>query len=219
MKLNKKNPTVSIIIPVYNRKKLFFRAYDSVMNQSYDDYELIIVDDGSSDSFHKKLFDIMKHNYRVKFIRHSNRGTALTLNTGISAASGKYITFLDSDDEYSKEHIAKRARYMNKNKNVDIIHSPAIMIGKEEDMYVPDVRNRKRLIHLNDCVLGATIFGKKEAFYKLDGFRNVFSYDSDFINRAEKLLNVTRVDYMTYFYYRDTSDSVLTKFKKEMNAK
>lgn len=219
MRLNKKNPTVTIIIPVFNRKKLFFRAYDSVINQSYDDYELIVVDDGSSDSFHKKLFEVMKHDYRVKFIRHSNRGTALTLNTGISAASGKYITFLDSDDEYGKEHITKRVRYMNKNKNVDIIHSPAVMIGKEEDMYVPNVRNRKRLIHLKDCVLGATIFGKKEVFYKLDGFRNVFSYDSDFIKRAEKLLNVTRVDYMTYFYYRDTSDSVLTKFKKEMNGK
>lgn len=219
MKLNIKSPNVSVIIPVYNRKKLFIRAYNSVMNQSYDDFELIVVDDGSSDSFHKKLFNVMKHDYRVKFIRHSNRGTALTLNTGIGISSGKYITFLDSDDEYGKDHIAKRVRYMNKNKNIDIIHSPAVMIGKEEDMFVPDVRNRKRLIHLKNCILGATIFGRKEAFYRLDGFRNVFSYDSEFIKRAEKLLNVKRLDYMTYFYYRDTSDSVLTKFKREMNGK
>ncbi len=219
MKLNKKNPSVSIIIPVYNRKKLFFRAYNSVCNQSYDDFEIIVVDDGSNDGFHKKLFDIIKHDYRIKYIRHTNRGTALTLNTGISVAAGKYITFLDSDDEYGKEHIVKRVRYMNRNKNVDVIHSSAIMIGKEEDMYVPDARNRNKLIHLKDCVLGATIFARKRALNRLDGFRNLFSYDSDFIKRAEKLLNVRQLDYMTYFYYRDTSDSVLTKYKKELNGK
>ena len=216
MILNLKTPKVSIIIPVYNRKKLFFRAYDSVINQSFDDFELIVVDDGSSDGFHKKIFEIMKNDYRIKFIRHSNRGTALSLNTGICLSSGKYITFLDSDDEYGKEHIAKRVRFMNRNKSVEIIHSPAIMIGKEEDMFVPDATNKNKLIHLKDCVLGATIFGKRDAFKKLNGFRNIFSYDSDFIKRAEKLLKVRRLEFLTYFYYRDTSDSVLTKLKSKM---
>lgn len=218
MKVNQKNPIVSIIIPVYNRKKLFFRAYNSVINQSYDDFELIVVDDGSNDSFYKNLFKIMKFDYRVKYIRHTNRGTALTLNTGIRIALGKYITFLDSDDEYSKEHISKRVKYMNRNKKVDIIHSSAILIGKEEDMYVPDVRNKNKLIHLKECVLGATIFGKNGAFFKLNGFRNIFSYDSDFIKRAEKVFHVKKVDFMTYFYYRDTNDSVLTKLKAKMHA-
>ncbi|MFA5011429.1 MAG: glycosyltransferase family 2 protein [Ignavibacteria bacterium] len=219
MKLNKKNPTVSIIMPVYNRKKLFYRAYNSVMNQSYNDYELIVVDDGSNDRFHNKLFEIMEHDYRVKYMKHSNRGTALSLNAGIRISQGKYITFLDSDDEYGKEHISNRIRYMNRYKKVDIIHSPAILIGRDEDMYVPDVRNKKKLVHLKNCVLGATIFGRREAYYKLDGFKNIFSYDSDFINRAIKLLNVKRLDFMTYFYYRDTSDSVLTKLKNKMNDK
>lgn len=219
MKLNKTNPTVSVVIPVYNRKKLFFRAYNSLMNQSYNDYELIVVDDGSNDGFHKKLFELMDHDYRVKYIKHYNRGTALSLNAGIRISEGKYITFLDSDDEYGKEHISKRVKYMSANKKVDIIHSPAVMIGKDEDMYVPDVRNRKRLIHLKECVLGATIFGKKEAFYKLNGFKNIFSYDSDFIKRAEKYINVKRLDYLTYFYYRNSSDSILTKLKNKMYEK
>lgn len=219
MKLNKKNPTVSIIMPVYNRKKLFYRAYNSIMNQTYNDYELIVVDDGSNDRFHNKLFEIMEHDYRVKYMKHSNRGTALSLNAGIRISQGKYVTFLDSDDEYGKEHISSRVIYMNRYKKVDIIHSPAILIGRDEDMYVPDIRNKKKLIHLKNCVLGATIFGRREAYYILDGFKNIFSYDSDFINRAIKLLNVKRLDFMTYFYYRDTSDSVLTKLKKKMNDK
>lgn len=218
MKLNKKNPTVSIIIPIYNRKKLFKRAFNSVLNQSFIDYELIVVDDGSTDKFHNNLFEFMLHDYRIKFLKHSNRGTPLSLNAGIEISTGKYITFLDSDDEYGKEHISKRVKYMNRNRNVDIIHSTAVMIGKDEDMYVPDAKNRKKLIHLRNCILGATIFGRKESFNRLNGFKNVFSYDSDFIKRAEKILTVKRVEYMTYFYYRDTNDSVLTKFKREMNA-
>lgn len=210
-----KEITVSIVCAVYNRKKLFMRAYESVMNQSFQNFELIVVDDGSDDGLHKILPDISKNDYRIKYLRHSNRGTPLSLNAGIRLSSGKYITFIDSDDEYGKEHIKKRVMHMNRNRDIDIIHSKAVLIGKDEDMYVPDARRKGKLIHLNECVLGATIFARRNVFEELNGFRKVFSYDSDFIRRAEKKCNVKMVDYMTYFYYRDTGDSVLSEMKRK----
>lgn len=219
MQINLKKPEISIIITVYNRKRTFYRALDSILNQSYRNFEIIIVDDGSSDNFHNKLLSCIKYDYRIKFISHSNRKTPLSLNSGMKLADGKYITFLDSDDEYEKNHLSVRIKYFKKCKNVDLVHSPANIIGKEKDMFVPDARNKKNLIHLKDCILGATLFGKREVFYKLKGFKNKYSYDSDFVNRADKLFNVTKLESKTYIYYRNSKDSILTNLKKTMNEK
>ena len=219
MRINQKKPEISIVISVYNRKQTFFRAFESILNQSYQNFEIIVVDDGSTDNFHNKLFNYLKYDYRIKYITHSNRKTALSLNTGITIADGKYITFLDSDDEYQKEHLSERINFFKKNKSVDIIHSPAKIIGKEKDMYVPDVRNTNKLIHLKDCIIGATLFGKREVFFKLNGFKNKYSYDSDFVKRASKLFNVKKLELNTYLYYRNTKDSLLTNLKKSTNEK
>jgi len=219
MQINLKKPEISIIITVYNRKRTFFRALDSILNQSYQNFEIIVVDDGSSDNFHNKLLEYIKYDYRIKYLTHSNRKTPLSLNSGMKLADGKYITFLDSDDEYEKNHLSERLKFFKKYKNVDLVHSPAIIIGKEKDMFVPDARNTKKLIHLKDCVLGATLFGKKEVFLKLKGFRNKYSYDSDFLRRAGKVFNVSKLESKTYIYYRNSKDSILTNLKKTLNEK
>lgn len=90
-------PYLSIIIPVYNRENLIDRAVASVLAQSFDDYEIIVVDDGSTD----KTADIVsrRRDSRVKYYYVSNRGAAAARNHGVERASGEYITFLDSDDE------------------------------------------------------------------------------------------------------------------------
>jgi glycosyltransferase involved in cell wall biosynthesis len=219
MLINNKKPEVSVIITVYNRKRTFFRALDSVLNQFFHNFEIIVVDDGSTDNFHNRLFKHLLYDYRIKYIKHSNRKTAISLNTGLTIADGRYITFLDSDDEYEKDHLKKRINFFKRNNNVDLIHSPANIIGKEENMYVPDAKNTKKLIHLKDCIIGATIFGKSEVFSELKGFKDKYSYDSDFIKRASKQFNVKYLDVKTYIYYRDSKDSILTKLKNRNAAK
>jgi glycosyltransferase involved in cell wall biosynthesis len=210
---------VSVIITVFNRKKRLIRAIKSVLNQTYKNYEVIIIDDGSTDGVEKIIFPILKANHNFKYIRHSNRHTVLSLNTGLKIAEGKFITFLDSDDEYAPDHLLKRINYFSKNKYLDLIHSPTSLIGKEEDFYIPDANNKNKLVHLNDCIIGATLFGKKEVFEKLDGFRKIFSYDSDFYKRAKKEFNVLEFNLPTYIYYRDSKDSVLTSMKNKMKNK
>lgn len=219
MQINLIKPEISIIVTVYNRKHTFYRALDSILNQSYQNFEIIIVDDGSTDNFQNILFEYLKYDYRIKYIAHSNRKTALSLNTGIKLADGKFITFLDSDDEYQKEHLYERIKYFRKNTLTDLIHSSAKFIGKDEDMLVPDARNPKKLIHLNDCVIGATLFGKRDVFIKLSGFKNKYSYDSDFIKRASRQFNIKKFEMNTYIYYRNSKDSILTNLKKSLVEK
>jgi len=214
---NKDKIIISVILTVYNRKDKLKRAVNSVLKQSCKNWELIIVDDGSTDGIENILFPILKKHTNLKYLRHSNHGTALSLNEGIEISEGKYLTFLDSDDEYKKEHLKIRLDFLNANKNADLLHSKCTFIGKEEDMYVPDARNTKKLIHLSKCIIGATFFGKKEVFEKLNGFKNIYSYDFDFYNRVKKKFNIVELNAPTYIYYRDSKDSVLTKLKKKLH--
>ncbi len=212
------SPTVSVIIPLYNRRKYIISAVDSVLMQTYKNFEIIIVDDGSTDNVEKTLFPILKSHENIQYIRQSNCGPASALDKGIKIASGEYITFLDSDDEYKKDHIKKRINYFKNNPKTDLTYSTAEIIGKEEDMFVPDARNKKKLIHLNDCIIGGTFFGKIEVFQKLNGFKNIYAYDYDFFNRAKKKFKVVKLEMPTYIYNRNTPDSLLTNLKKKQSV-
>lgn len=98
---------VSVIIPTYNRANLLDRAIKSVLAQSYQDFEIIVVDDGSTDNT-KEIIENLYDN-RIKYIRHDqNKGGACARNTGIKASSGQYIAFLDSDDEWLPEKLDKQ---------------------------------------------------------------------------------------------------------------
>jgi glycosyltransferase involved in cell wall biosynthesis len=95
--------TVSVIIPLYNHERYIKEAVDSVLNQSFSDLELIIVDDGSTDKSAEIVNSI--HDNRIKYIHQENRGTHAALNRGIKAASGDFISILNSDDVYHRNRL------------------------------------------------------------------------------------------------------------------
>jgi glycosyltransferase involved in cell wall biosynthesis len=89
------NPRVSVIIPTYNRSAIVPRAIESVLQQTYPDYELIVVDDGSTDDTRERLEEYAA---RIQYIYQPNRGVSAAQNTGVDRARGEWIAFLDSDD-------------------------------------------------------------------------------------------------------------------------
>lgn len=203
---NANNKSVSIILPTFNRANFLKRSIESVILQSYDDWELIIIDDGSSDDTEKVLEPYLMRFPNIKYNYHLNRGVALSMNSGIKKSTGNFITFLGSDDEYLPNHLKLRVDFFNSHNNIDLIHSTAKIIGEE---YVKDKNDLSKIIHLNDCILGGTLFGKKEVFEMLDGFSKVnYSPESDFIERAEGNFKISKLNLPTYIYYRDTPDSI-----------
>lgn len=90
---------ISAIVPVYNSEKYVARCIDSIIAQTYSNWELILVDDGSVDNSLSILHEYEKHDSRIKVIHQSNAGPGIARNTGIQNATGDYIIFVDSDDK------------------------------------------------------------------------------------------------------------------------
>ena len=127
--------TVSVILPAYNRADVIMRAVSSVIRQNFNEWELIIVDDGSDDNTFSLLDKFILGDQRIRYIKHKNRKIPASLNTGLKMAEGKYITFLGSDDEYGSNHLSSRTDFMEQNPDTDFIHGGVKIIG---DPYVKD---------------------------------------------------------------------------------
>ncbi|MCP5098671.1 MAG: glycosyltransferase [Chloroflexi bacterium] len=97
-------PTVSVITPTYNRAHLIREAIDSVLTQTFTDFELIIIDDGSTDNTEAVIKQITDP--RLKYLQRENGGASAARNTGLEAATGEWVAFLDSDDLYLPERLA-----------------------------------------------------------------------------------------------------------------
>ncbi len=199
-------PLVSIVLTVYNRQNFLRRSLNSLVAQSFRNWELIAIDDGSTDGSCTVLKEYAGLFGSIKVFKQENRKLAFSRNRGIFLSRGKYITFLDSDDEYKENHLLERVEFMEKDRETDLIHGGVMIIGDE---FVRDKDNRYCFIHLSECTVGATFFGKRRIFESLNGFReNIYSEDSEFLVRAEKLFKVQKVDIPTYIYHREIEDSI-----------
>lgn len=197
---------VSIILPTFNREKYLNRSINSVLNQTYKNWELLIIDDGSSDNTLSLVKNYLNQFSNFRYFFHENRGAAYSMNVGMKESRGEFITFLGSDDEYLENHLELRINLFDKNKNLDLIHSPAKIIGDE---FVKDKYDLTKKNHLDDCTLGGTLFGRREVFHELNGFKEVnYSPESEFIERAEKVYNIEKFHQRTYIYHRDTPDGI-----------
>lgn len=203
---------VSVIITVYNTSiDLVTRAIDSVINQSFQDFEIIVVDDGSSNDVYNQLLDYVKEReHKITYIRHRNCGQSLSINRGILNSNGKYIAILDSDDEYKPNHLSKCLEQMH---NADLIASTTTtIVGHHDDYYVPDRVDNNKLVHVDDCILLATLFGKKEVFDMLK-FTDMYAADAHFFEQASLFFRAKKVALGTYIYYRNRADSICSALK------
>ena len=98
-------PFFSIIIPAYNRSTLILDTLNSVMHQSFCDWECIVVDDGSKDNTREVVQSVIEKDGRFKYVYQENSERSVARNNGVKHAVGKYICFLDSDDQFTEHHL------------------------------------------------------------------------------------------------------------------
>lgn len=115
-----KLPLVSVIIPAYNAAEFLAEAIDSALEQDYPNKEIIVVNDGSTDQTEKVLSD---YGSRIRYINQVNSGVAAARNTGLSAADGDYIAFLDADDIWLPGKLRMQIAYMEEHPDIDLVQA------------------------------------------------------------------------------------------------
>lgn len=120
--LDYSRPMVSVIMPTYNRQKFLPRAIDSILAQTYKDFEFIIVDDGSTDNSIHLLKDYAQKDERIRVIRNKeNKGISYSRQLGLNAARGKYIAIMDSDDVSLPIRLEKQVTYMENHPDTAVV--------------------------------------------------------------------------------------------------
>jgi glycosyltransferase involved in cell wall biosynthesis len=175
-------PAVSVIVPTYDRWPMVREAVDSVLEQSYSDFELIVVDDGSRDGTAEKLAG---HAPGLRLLQQSRAGVAAARNLGVRSATAKYLAFLDSDDLWAPQKLQKQVGFMAAN--------PAVQICQTEEIWLrrgvrvnPRARHRKpsgdifrRSLEL--CLVSpSAVMMTRDLFDRVGGFDEAFTVCEDY---------------------------------------
>lgn len=141
---------ISIIIPIYNVEKYLEKCLDSILNQTYKNLEIILIDDGSTDNSPNICNSYCEKDKRIKIIHKNNEGVSSARNKGIELSKGKYIVFIDSDDYVSNEHIEVLYDCIISN-NVDLVISNLIDIS-EDGIILNNEEKESFLMNKDQCL-------------------------------------------------------------------
>jgi glycosyltransferase involved in cell wall biosynthesis len=192
---------VSIIVASYNKAGLISETIDSVVSQTYSYWELLLLDDASSDGTDKIIRQYSEKDERIKpFLNHVNKGANYCRNTGLKEAKGKYLVFLDADDLFDKKCLEERVKFMEQNQDLDFsVFSMLVFkkkIGDSSYEWIPDT---KRPLHdfLSHNLPWQTMqpIWKTEFMIKLGGFDESFQRLQD-VELHTRALLVQNVKYL-----------------------
>jgi glycosyltransferase involved in cell wall biosynthesis len=200
-------PFFSIIITTYNRANILKKAIESMILQTEYDWEVIIIDDESTDDTYLKVLPYIRSDNRIRYMRKAHSGEAMSKNAGINSSAGRFVSFLDSDDEYSPVHLQSRKSILSHNPSVNFLYGGVKIIGNQ---YVPDRFDSKKKIHLSECVIGGTFFIERNTLFQLKGFRKIkLGTDADLFERAVQAgVIMKETEIPSYIYHHETEDSI-----------
>ncbi|MBU1417887.1 MAG: glycosyltransferase [Proteobacteria bacterium] len=202
-------PLISVIIPLYNHEKFIYEAVVSVLEQSYVNLELIIIDDGSIDNSVATVSTLSDS--RLKLFTQQNCGAHATINRGIASAKGDYVAILNSDDLYHSTRLQTFVDVITEDKTIDALFSQVEAIHENSEHYFsfsnrpkhniplkrdhPDQRLAADLLGINIVTTTSNLFCKKEVFNDIGLFRNYrYSHDLDFFLRLFQQKHVRFID-------------------------
>lgn len=179
--INRK-PRVSVIIPTYNGAKWIGKAINSILNQTYRDFEIIVVDDGSTDHTTQVL---QPWRDWIHYIAQSNQGVAIARNRGLQQAQGEFIAFLDQDDWFLPDKLMSQVAMLEEHPNLGMVSSGWRVVNQQGETLstvqpwegIPQL-TAEAWVHWKPVFLGATMF-RASWLVMTGGFDNQFQQTSD----------------------------------------
>jgi len=212
------NVKFSINIPVYNASKFINNTLDSIKNQTYKNYEVIVTNDGSTDDTEKLLEKYKRSNpeFPLDFATQKNSGVSIARNNGISRASGNYIAFLDQDDWWFPYKLERVAEILKRNINIDVLYHEAVLVGWKKGNSFLKLGALKDPIFL-DLLFNGSKIGISTAVVKLDklvdvgGFSLKYVYSEDYdlwLRLAKKGVNFYYIpEFLSKYILLESSES------------
>ena len=217
-------PLLSVILPVYNGEKYIDTIIEAFKNQTYKDFELIFIDDGSADGSYEKIHGyIGKTDFPIILRKQENKGVSAARNNGVKAASGKYIAFVDCDDDIVGDYVETLRDAEDSRFDVFVFQS---LMTEENAAVTPKITNKNirklsRYEMLERFISDPTAFGVVNLFIDRDfyaknsfEFREGYKYyeDYDFLYRIFSITdNILFSEYQMYFYIR-RKNSAMARF-------
>ena len=193
---------ISVIIPCYNQGTFIKETVSSVLAQTYDAVEIVIVNDGSTDNSEVVIDEIIKENTQIRYLKIENSDVSKARNIGIKNASGKYILPLDADDLINPKYIELAIDEFKKDPELIIVTAKGKFFGKEEGDWNLEDYTMKKMLHGN-VIFCPSIF-KKEDWEKIGGFDETMTHleDWDFFIRLSALnpKKIKKIDYLALLY-------------------
>lgn len=213
----KNAPRVSVLMPAYNAQDFIAQAIESILNQTFTDFEFIIINDGSNDTTADIIQSYAAHDKRIVFINNSeNRGIIWCLNHGMDIARGQYIARMDADDISLPVRLVKQVDFMDKNPNCGVLGCGYRCFGVHQSIKIREPR--VGIVDLLDgCKVGhPTVMIRREMFDKFN-----LRYNPDYVACEDYELWVRAVRYMDIcnlpeilFHYRVHTESITFKSYK-----
>ena len=149
---------LSIIVPVYNAEKFLYRCIESILAQTYTDFELLLVNDGSIDCSLEICEQYIKQDKRVKIFTQKNCGVSVARNTGIENATGEFVTFVDADDWIEPQMYEKMMKRFSEEMSVDIVIGG--FVRQKSDRIIPVLKKKEETIYTTKNALQELLVGK-----------------------------------------------------------
>jgi cellulose synthase/poly-beta-1,6-N-acetylglucosamine synthase-like glycosyltransferase len=166
--INKNQPIVSVVIPIFNYGQQFEKTLQSVFQSTYKNIEIIIVNDGSSDEYVLNKLNSLSEHPNIKIVNQKNSGPSEARNNGIKNSIGEFILPLDSDDKIEPEYIQSCVNILKRNKNISPVYCDTIHVGQIQGIEKRPEWSIDRLIQ-GPFIVNCSMF-HKEAFEKCEGY-------------------------------------------------
>ncbi len=172
------SPSVSVIIPTHNRCEMLRCAIQSVLDQTYGDLEVIVIDDASTDMTSETVEHFCDD--RIRYIRHKeNRGGSASRNTGMACARGRYVGFLDDDDEWLPNKLEQQISRFQKRPDVDVVCSAYLVRDAEKDRVIGSFGSRKSGYIYKDLLMENIIGTTSTVLIKRDSLKDFHRFDTE----------------------------------------
>jgi len=217
------SPEISVLMPVYNAERYVAKAIESILNQTFKNFEFIIINDGSTDSSLEIIQKYAQQDCRINLISRANKGIVNTLNEGVGIAKAPYIARMDSDDISWNERLFKQFNYLENHPDCAVIGTSTLLIdcdGSPIASFPFKLNHNEIDLELiqghGGAIAHPTVMFRKNIFNVVEGYSSLFVYAEDFdlwLKMAEKgnLANLPDV----LLYYRLHNKSLSHKFKME----